>query len=199
MIRFQKGLLPSQSASEYPVLKGFRIYLRPPQLSDYQQWFNVRQRNADYLQPWEPTWPEGCLDQEFFKRRFRRQMQDWQYDRAYSFLIFSAQDDVLLGGVILNHVVRGVTQQATLGYWIDEDMQGQGLMAEALRLAMRYGFQDLSIHRFNAACLPDNERSARLLLKLGFTEEGLARNYIRINGDWHDHRLFGYCVEDWND
>lgn len=198
MIKLQKGLLSSQlTAPDLPTLSGFRVVLRPPQASDYNQWHEVRQRNADYLRPWEPTWPENCLEQDFFKRRLRRQMQDWQYGRAYSFLIFDAKDDTLIGGVNINNVLRGVSQQAWLGYWIDQDMQGQGLMAEALRLVMRHSFEQLDLHRLNAACLPANERSAKLLLKLGFTEEGLARKYIRINGTWHDHRLFGYCAEDW--
>lgn len=198
MIKLQKGLLPNQViTARMPTLHGFRTTIKPPNASDYQQWHDVRMRNKAHLQPWEPTWPEGCLDVSFFKRRLKRQMQDWQLGRAYSFLIFDSVDENLIGGININNVIRGVSQQGWLGYWIDQDLQGQGYMAEALRVVMRFGFEELSLHRYNAACLPDNERSAALLLKLGFAEEGYVRKFIRINGDWHDHRLFGYCVEDW--
>lgn len=178
-------------------LSAFRVTLRPPQAGDYQQWSKVRRRNRDYLQEFEPTWPKNCLGKEFFTRRLRRQIADWRSGRAYSFLIFKKDNDVLIGGVNINHVCRGAAQYGTLGYWLDEAEQGMGYMAESLRLIINFGFKDLRLHRFNAGCLAHNERSANLLLKLGFEEEGFAKNYVQINGAWQDHRLFGLPIESW--
>jgi ribosomal-protein-alanine N-acetyltransferase len=91
----------------------------------------------------------------------------------------------------LNDVVRGIAQKGTLGYWISEPYARQGLMREAAELVLRFAYEDLKLHRVEAACLPDNEASRHLLLSLGFIEEGLALAYLRINGQWEDHVLWG--------
>lgn len=178
-------------------LEAVRVIVRPPHLSDSAQWIKVRRRNESFLKPYEPTWMENCLTEDFFKRRLMQQVRDWQRGRSHSFLIFKKEDNVLIGGVNINNVSRGASQYATLGYWIDEQEQGVGYMAEALRLVIDFGFKSLKLHRFNAGCLKDNERSAKLLLKLGFEEEGFAKKYVQIDGKWQDHRLFGLPMEHW--
>ncbi len=172
-------------------LNGFRVRLRPPVLSDYEDWTNIRGKNKNYLTPFEPRWHEKALEKDFFQRRIARQHKDWKDGRAYSFLIIDRQNEKLIGGINVNHVCRGASQCGSLGYWIDEELQGQGLMAESLRLVIDFSFDQAGLHRLNAACLPRNDRSINLLLKLGFEEEGFAKKYIRINGVWEDHRLFG--------
>jgi ribosomal-protein-alanine N-acetyltransferase len=109
---------------------------------------------------------------------------------THSFLIFRAADDALLGGITLSNLRRGVSQTATLGYWIGAAHARQGYVTEALWATLEYAFQRLGLHRVEAACLADNEASRRLLLKSGFQEEGYAREYLRINGSWQDHQLF---------
>lgn len=173
------------------VLMGARVYVRPPGAYDAGAWSSVRGLNEAMLRPLEPTWPDDCLSADFFARRLRRQARDWVHDSAYSFLIFR-QDGMLIGGINLNHVARGAAQSASLGYWLDESHQGQGYMREALALVMDYALEALNLHRLNAACLPDNKRSVRLLRGLGFTEEGFAKEYYRIDGVWQDHILFGF-------
>ena len=172
-------------------LNGFRVRLRPPVLSDYQDWTRVRAKNKAYLTPYEPLWHPQALSRDFFRRRVERQQKDWMQDRAYSFLIVNQKDGGLIGGVNINSVCRGAGQYGSLGYWIDEDLQGQGLMAESLRLIIDFSFDQIKLQRLNAACLPHNSRSINLLLKLGFSEEGFAEKYIQINGTREDHRLFG--------
>jgi len=176
-------------------LTTFRLTLRPPQLPDQDQWRRVREKNKDFLQPLEPKWTEDALTEDFFRRRYNRQKRDWETDRAYSFLIFRRNEEDLIGGINLNHICRGAAQHASLGYWLDESLQGQGYMAEAARAVIQYGFQSLHLVRINAFCLSENERSASLLLRLGFEEEGFAKNYLQINGRWRDHRLFGLVSE----
>lgn len=179
------------------LLKGARVAARPPALTDWPQWAEVRGRNRDFLKPYEPTWPENCLSRGFFERRLQKQAQDWRLGLGYSFLIFRNDSGALLGGININNVCRGAAQYATLGYWLDEREQGKGYMIEALRLVIGYGFSHLQLHRFNAGCLAGNERSARLLERLGFAEEGFAKKFVQIDGRWQDHRLFGLPCEDW--
>lgn len=178
------------------VLRGKRVYLRPPQLSDWPAWKAVRQSNRQWLQPFEPRWPKGCLEEDFFIRRLSRQSHEWQHDRARSFLIFNVED-TLIGGVNINNICRGAAQHASLGYWIDKQHQGRGLMGEALRATLQFCFGRLELHRVNAACLEHNRRSIRLLLRTGFKEEGFAEKYLCINGEWQDHILFGLTQEQW--
>lgn len=183
----------SQTRTALPdfCLNGFRVMVRPPREEDWSAWAQLRGANRDYLKPYEPRWAENCLTRDFFARRLRRQANDWLGDRAYSFLIFSREDDALIGGINLNHVCRGAAQHAQMGYWLAEEHQGLGYMSEAARLVIKYAFQTLKLKRINASCLPDNERSVGLLQRLGFEEEGFAKAYLQIDGQWQDHRLFG--------
>ena len=178
-------------------LSGARIYLRPPQERDWQQWARVRAANRDALQPFEPTWPDNCLTRDFFRRRIQRQHRDWHNDRAYAFLIFDKIGDELIGGININNVARGAAQYASLGYWLAEDRRGRGYMKEAGHLICEYAFDTLNLHRLNAACVPENTPSQHMLLKLGFTREGYAPKFLQINGWWRDHILYGLPVEDY--
>jgi len=99
--------------------------------------------------------------------------------------------DVLIGGIALNDVRRGMAQKGTLGYWIGEPYARQGYMSEAVGLVCSFAFETLKLHRLEAGCLPRNEASRRLLARLGFMQEGFARAYLRINGKWEDHILWG--------
>ena len=69
-------------------------------------------------------------------------------------------------------------------------------MGEALRLIIEFCFGQLALHRMDAACLPHNEASQKLLRRAGFTQDGYARKYLKIKGEWHDHLLFSLLVED---
>jgi ribosomal-protein-alanine N-acetyltransferase len=171
-------------------LMGERVYVRPPTPSDWPAWSSVRRDNQKALETLEPTWPEGCLGQDFFMRRLKRQTYDWFDKAAYSFLVFHTSNR-LIGGINLNHVAHGAAQNASLGYWLDEKHQGQGYMREALALVIKFAFTDLGLHRLHGACLPGNAKSVALLKGLGFAEEGFAKSYYRINGQWEDHVLFG--------
>jgi [ribosomal protein S5]-alanine N-acetyltransferase len=95
------------------------------------------------------------------------------------------------GGVTLSNIRRGVAQMASLGYWAGKAFTGQGYITAAVRACVRYAFEDLDLHRVEAACQPDNMPSRRVLEKAGFTQEGSARAYLKINGKWRDHLLFG--------
>ncbi len=193
------AMLASFSAVGGPrglTLQHGRVLLRPPRIQDWRHWAELRQESRGFLAPWEPTWPSDALTRGAFRRRLRQYAQEARQGTGYSFLIWRRSDGALLGGVSLTGVRRGVAQSASLGYWIGEGHARQGYMTEALAAVLEYGFQRLGLHRIEAACLPANEASRRLLRKVGFSEEGYAREYLRINGSWQDHVLFAILRHD---
>lgn len=180
------------------ILVAADVYLRPCIVSDCDEWLAVRAKNQFYLKPYEPAWPSDALSPEFFMRRAVRLSKDWQQDTAYSFLILHKDDDSIIGGMNINNVTRGAAQFASLGYWIDQDYQGRGLMYQAGLETLRFAFEKLLLQRMNAACMPRNMRSKSLILKWGFAEEGHAKRYLQINGQREDHILFGLNAEDFS-
>lgn len=172
-----------------------RVFLHPPKAENCEAWNKVRGQNRDFLMPLEPRWPADCLDRDFYARRLKYQIECWALDSAYPFLIFKKSDGQLIGGININNVSRGAAQYASLGYWLDQDHQGQGYMSEALKLTLGFCFNALKLHRINAAVLPTNNPSINLLIRNGFHKEGYAEKYIKINGQWQDHILFGLPIE----
>lgn len=179
-----------------PVIRAEGLVLRPPRIGDYAQWAMVRARSRAFLTPWEPSWSEDELTRAAFKARVKRATEEIRGDLAYPLLVFSAGEEHLMGAVTLGLIRRGVAQMCTLGYWIGEPFARQGHMTRAVRLAVQFAFDDLGLRRIEAACLPANMASQRLLEKNGFTREGYARQYLRINGHWADHLLYARLASD---
>ena len=178
-----------------PILRGDGVLLRYPQMSDYAQWSKLRDESRGFLAPWEPTWAVDELSRGAFRRRLRRYQREVRNDLAYPFLLFRRPDDFLMGGCTLSNVRRGVTQCCALGYWIGERFSRQGYMYEAARALVPFIFSTLGLHRIEAACLPSNQASQNLLMKVGFRQEGVALRYLQINGEWRDHVLFALLAE----
>jgi len=177
-------------------MTGDGVRLRPPRMTDYTAWSELRMRSRDFLQPWEPTWPSDDLTKSAFRRRLAAYARDIDLDQAYPFFIFRSRDDTLLGGVTLSNVRRGVAQMASVGYWIGEPYARRGHMSAAVLAVAPFAFQRLGLHRLEAACIPENTPSRELLLKAGFRLGGEARAYLKINGVWRDHLLFGMLAGD---
>ncbi len=171
-------------------------YLRPPVMSDFGPWCELRTESQSFLKPWEPLWPNDDLTKSGFRRRLRRYAKDRREGRSLAFLLFQTGTDELLGGLTLSNIRRGVSQTATLGYWMGARHSGRGHMSNAVAMILPFCFDVLNLHRVEAACIPANERSIRLLEKAGFTREGFARNYLLISGRWQDHLLFACLAED---
>ncbi len=177
-------------------IRGDGVYLRPAEMRDYAGWAELRQASRAFLTPWEPTWPPDDLTRAAFRRRLRRHSEELDRDEAYPFLLFLERDNRVVGGLTLGQVRRGVAQAATLGYWMGAPYAGKGLMARAVRAAAGFAFGSLRLHRIEAACLPENAPSMRVLEGVGFRREGLASSYLRINGEWRDHVLFALLETD---
>jgi [ribosomal protein S5]-alanine N-acetyltransferase len=173
-----------------PIVEGDGVYLRAPQMSDYSEWTTLREASRAFLTPWEPTWPSDDLSRSAFRRRLRRYTEDQRADTSYAFFLFRKSDDALVGGLTLANIRRGVAQAGSLGYWVGEPFARRGLMTGALHGLVPFAFGSLRLHRLEAACIPSNGASIRLLEKTGFAREGYAREYLCINGLWQDHLLF---------
>ena len=132
-----------------------------------------------------------------YRRRLRHYQREQREDLGYAFAIFSLADDNLVGGVSLSNVRRGVTQAAQLGYWLGLPHLRKGYMADAVAAVVPYTFFGLRLHRIEAATLPTNASSIRVLERNGFEREGYARRYLKINDDWQDHILFALLAEDY--
>lgn len=188
--------LRSVTSDTGPAIHGDGVFLRTPHMADFPAWSALREESRGFLAPWEPTWPLDDLTRSAFRRRIRRYMQDIREDAAYPFFVFRSHDGVLMGGLTLSNVRRGVTQSCSLGYWIGEPFAQRGHMTAAVAATLGFVFDQLRLHRLEAACLPTNAASIRLLEKVGFTREGFARRYLRINGVWQDHFLYAMLNED---
>lgn len=173
-----------------PAIAGEGVHLRAPQLADHDEWATLREASRDFLTPWEPLWPSDDLTRASFRRRVKRYAEDQRTDQSYAFLVFRTDTNALVGGLTLANVRRGVAQAASVGYWIGLPFVRRGYMTAAVRAIVPFTFTTLRLHRLEAACIPTNEASIRLLDKTGFRREGHAREYLCINGLWQDHLLY---------
>jgi ribosomal-protein-alanine N-acetyltransferase len=183
-------------AESLPSIEGEGVMLRAPQMADFPEWTALRELSRDFLTPWEPIWPADDLTRGAYRRRVRRYAEDLRSDQAYAFFIFRKPDNSLIGGLTLTNVRRGVAQAGSMGYWMGAPYAGRGYMTAAVHALIPFAFGPLRLHRLEAACIPSNVASIRLLEKIGFVREGVAREYLCINGLWQDHLLYALLSAD---
>jgi ribosomal-protein-alanine N-acetyltransferase len=191
-------LRPSFIEEASAFIRGEGVSLRPPSMSDYDTWAQVRRISREHLVPFEPQWASDELSRSAFRERVRLYQRNRRDGTGYAFFIFRDADRALIGALTISNLRRGITQAASLGYWIGQPFTRQGNMRRALAAVLPFAFEDLRLHRLEAACLPHNHASQRVLEANGFVREGIARRYLRINGVWQDHVLFGLIEEDWS-
>jgi ribosomal-protein-alanine N-acetyltransferase len=152
-------------------------------------------QNREWLAPWDPVRPRDFFTAAFQERAVESARREAMRDQSYRFAAFHRFDArgeeedeessrTLAGVVAVANIVRGAFQSATLGYWIVESHSGRGLGREMVGAAVNWAFERAGLHRVQAAIQPDNERSRRLILSLGFRREGFAPRYLKIAGEW---------------
>ncbi len=147
-------------------------------------------RNKDFLTPWESIKENGFYSLDFQREQLTNELQKMGDDRLFKVWLFEKADtgfDKPIGSVALNEIVRGCFHSCFLGYRMDEYKRNQGYMTEAVGAVIDYGFNKLALHRIEANIMPHNKASLRVVEKLGFNSEGLAKKYLKINGRWEDH------------
>ena len=167
-----------------------RMTLRPPQHADFRPWTSLREESAEFLVPWEPTWASDHLSRKSFTNRVYWAQRSLASGSAVPMFLIRREDEELLGAITLDNIRRGPAQAGTLGYWIGAPFARQGYMTEALAAMREHAFRMLDISRLEAACLPDNTGSRRLLERCQFKYEGVAQAYLQIDGRWRNHVLY---------
>lgn len=190
-------LRPSLGYDTSPLIKAGQIVLRPPHVSDFPAWADLRGISRQHLVPFEPQWAFDELSRPAFRDRVKRYQRDQRDDLGYAFLAFANGGRTLVGGITLSNVRRGVSQAASVGYWIGAPFVRRGYASAALSAVTRHAFEDLRLHRLEAASMPANLASLRTLERGGFRREGLAQRYLKIAGKWEDHVLFALTIEEW--
>jgi ribosomal-protein-alanine N-acetyltransferase len=183
-------------------LRGRRVLLRPLVSSDFEAWREVRIRARDWLLKWEPLPPPGvpdaAADFRAFAARCGARDRERQLGTGYGFGIFVGPEGRRFAGEInLSSVQRGPYQNAYVGYWIDQQLAGNGYVPEAFVVVCAFAFEGLALHRLQASIIPRNRPSLRVAEKLGLRNEGVALRYLEINGVWEDHVRFAITSEDW--
>ena len=167
-----------------------RLTLRPPQHADHGPWSDLRRQSSDFLVPWEPAWANDHLTRKSFTNRVYWANRAIASGSAIPLFLERRSDKALLGAITLDNIRRGPSQSATLGYWVGEPFARQGFMREAIEALVHYAFDEMDLSRVEAACLPENDASRRLLEKCAFKYEGVAQSYLQINGRWRNHVLY---------
>ena len=177
------------------------VEVRPLRGRDGADWSAVRTRNERWLSPWEGRPPRQRHtpwsvrnSPSAFTAMLRTQRREARAGRMLPFGI--TVDGRLRGALTVAGVTRGAYDGAHVGYWVDEEVAGRGVMTTALALVLDHCFGPVGLHRVEAAVRPENAASLRVVRRLGFAEEGLHRRYLFIDEAWRDHLSFALLAED---
>lgn len=171
-----------------PVLKTKRIILRLASQDDWEKIIDYYQLNQNHLQPFEPIRSKDFYTKSYWLKEINERLSKFREDRSLKFFVFLKNNpQEIIGAINFDNFVRGSFQACTLGYGIAEKFEGKGLMSESLQVAIKYVFDELNLHRIMAVYIPHNQRSGKLLKRLGFVVEGYMSDYLMINGQWQDH------------
>jgi ribosomal-protein-alanine N-acetyltransferase len=171
------------------------VTVRPLAMSDARDWRRARERNAAWLRPWDATVPPGSEARpQSFRALVKRLRRNAEAGTTLPFAI--EVDGGFAGQVTVSNIVRGSAQFASVGYWLDREYAGRGVMPRAVALVIDHCFRSAGLHRIEIAIRPENSNSLRVVEKLGMREVGYAPKFLHIDGAWRDHRLYAVTVEE---
>ncbi|MCM3718161.1 GNAT family N-acetyltransferase [Fictibacillus phosphorivorans] len=171
------------------MLKGKHVYLKPVDRNEIEPLLELETRNKDFFNQFAPTRDDDFCTLEGQAKRLERMEENRENDLGYSFGIYLNDSDILIGQIGLFKLERGPGQKAMVGYSLDKEHNGKGYMTEALKLIVRFAFNQIKLHRIEAQVMPRNIGSVRILEKNGFHKEGIAKKNVMINGKWEDHQM----------
>ncbi|WP_026925758.1 GNAT family N-acetyltransferase [Granulicoccus phenolivorans] len=195
----------NRAGDHWPItLQHAGVVLRPIRVRDRGTWDAIREANRQWLSPWDATMPPGGAPgprtYAGFVRMLTRQARQGQslpwlvaVDRERG---AAAGTLPVVGQLTVSGITYGSAQCAQVGYWIDQRWAGRGIIPTAVAMATDYCFAVLGLHRMEVAIRPENEKSLRVVRKLGFRHEGLRPRYLHIDGEWRDHEIFALHSEE---
>jgi ribosomal-protein-alanine N-acetyltransferase len=175
------------------------VRVRPLRRRDARAWSEVRTRNMEWLAPWESTLPYtlgdgGAIGPAAYRAMVSQLRRQARHGMALPFAVEYAGRFV--GQVTVSTIIRGSLQSASIGYWVDQRVAGQGIIPTAVALVVDHCFRDVGLHRVELNVRPENQRSRRVAEKLGFRDEGLRSKYLHIDRGWRDHVCYALTVDD---
>jgi len=172
-------------------IKTERLLLRLLEPEETELMLDYVTENREHLRPWEPARSERFFTPEFWRKELVNRQSDFFLGQGVRLAVFFKErpKGPVVGVCNFTDIMKGVFQACFLGYSVHHEYQGRGIMYEALKAATDFMFDIFNLHRIMANYMPRNERSGKLLKKLGFNVEGYARDYLKINGKWEDHIL----------
>lgn len=180
-----------------PYIESERLILRLLNVGEHSQAAEYWRVNKDHLAPFGPKLADDYYTDEFWLKQVERNLKEFEADFSARMFLFERGAPVPVGHVSLAAILRGAAQFCYLGYGLALAVQGKGYMTEILPLCVKYGFEELQLHRIMANYVPTNDRSGRLLKRVGFTVEGYARDYLHLNGRWEDHIMTAITNPNW--
>ncbi|MGI8645171.1 MAG: GNAT family N-acetyltransferase [Nocardioides sp.] len=182
--------------TDWPVVLTSRgVRLRPLEHADAKAWREARQRSAAWLAPWDATVPPGGAGRPgSFRSLVKTLSRAARAGTSYPFAL--DVEGTFAGQVTVSNIVRGSAQFASIGYWIDQQLAGRGVMPRAVAMAVDHCFGAGRLHRIEVAIRPENSNSLRVVEKLGLNEVGYAPRYLHIDGQWRDHRIYAVTTEE---
>ena len=171
-------------------IKTGNLVLRLPKYDDFESWLDLRTVSREFLEVWEPKRGRDFFRRSAFNNRVKWAMDSFKKRQAAHFFIFK-DSEKLLGSITVDNIRRSPSESGTIGYWLGEAYTKKGYMTEALKNVIYYSFEDLKLSRLEAATLPENSASRKLLEGVGFKYEGVGQSYLQINGRWRNHILYG--------
>jgi ribosomal-protein-alanine N-acetyltransferase len=172
------------------------IQIRESSEADAEAFHRLLVANRDFLRPFEPARPDWFFSLAGVRGELERATSDREADLLYAFGIWERASGQLVGRIALANVVRGAWQNATLGYFVGQDWGGRGFATDAVRQVLGFAFGKGRLHRVQAAVMPRNAPSIRVLEKNGFRHEGVAQRYLQIDGTWEDHAIYAITSEE---
>ena len=176
-----------------PTISGSRVYLRPPRRGDAAAFVTASLRSRRE----HGRWTSAPATRERFVALVDRFAGATAPATHASFIMLTREDDAIAGVFNFSEIVRGALRSAYLGYYGFSPFIGHGFMHEGMALALDVAFRHLKLHRVEVNIQPTNIRSVALAVRIGFTQEGFSRRYVKIGGRWRDHLRFAMLAEDW--
>jgi len=183
--------------SDFPILMSKNLIIRIPTIQDAQKLRDYYWQNRTHLASWEPLRLQSFYSVPWWVQRIDQMQDEFKEASGVGFVAFTKGEGKVVAVANFSNIIQGVFQSCNLGYSVDAEYQGKGLMLEFLSATLDFIFENLGLHRVMANYIPVNQRSGALLERLGFEREGYARKYLKIAGKWQDHVLTSLLKEDW--